>query len=66
MSGAKYEAVAYLAMQETVSGENYMLFCRVTPDGADSTPFFSVATVYTDWEGNAEITDVTDMNFDEE
>lgn len=66
VSGAKYEAVAYLAMQETVSGENYMLFCRVTPDGADSTPFFSVATVYTDWEGNAEITDVTDMNFDEE
>ena len=66
VSGAKYEAVAYLAMQETVSGENYMLFCRITPDGSDAVPFFSVATVYTDWEGNAEITDVTDMNFDEE
>ena len=66
VSGAKYEAVAYLASQESASGENYMLFCRITPDGSDAVPFFSVATVYTDWEGNAEITDVTDMNFDEE
>ena len=64
--GGDYEAVAYLASQENASGENYMLFCRVTPDAPDALPFFSVATVYTDWEGNAEITDVTDMNFDEE
>ena len=42
-----------------------MIFCRVTPDSSDAVPFFSVATVYTDSEGNAEITDVTDMNFDE-
>ena len=66
VSGAKYEAVAYLASQETANGENHMLFCRVTPDAPDAVPFFSVATVYADWEGNAEITDVTDMNFDEE
>ena len=66
VSGAKYEAVAYLASQESASGENYMLFCRVTPDGYDAIPFFSVATVYTDSEGNAEITDVTDMDFDGE
>ena len=66
VNGAKYEAVAYLASQESASGENYMLFCRVTPDGYDAVPFFSVATVYTDSEGNAEITDVTDMDFDEE
>ena len=66
VSGAKYEAVAYLASQETANGENHMIFCRVTPDAPDGVPFFSVATVYADWEGNAEITDLTDMNFDEE
>ena len=66
VSGGDYEAVAYLTAQESASGENYMLFCRVTPDSSDAVPFFSVATVYTDWEGNAEITDVTDINFDEE
>ncbi|MBR0283381.1 MAG: hypothetical protein IJQ81_17610 [Oscillibacter sp.] len=66
VNGAKYEAVAYLASQETANGENHMIFCRVTPDAPDAVPFFSVATVYTDWEGNAEITDVTDMDFDEE
>ena len=64
VSGAKYEAVAYLASQEA-DGENYMIFCRVTPDVSDAVPFFTVATVYTDSEGNAEITDVTDANFDE-
>ena len=65
VNGAKYEAVAYLASQEA-GGKNYMIFCRVTPDDADAVPFFTVATVYTDSEGNAEITDVTDANFDGE
>ena len=59
--GANYEGVAYLADQ-VVAGMNYLIFCRTTPVVPDPVPSFTVVRVYADLEGNAELTDVTDVN----
>ena len=62
--GAGYEPVAYLACQ-VVSGMNYKMFCRTTPIIPDAEPFFTVVTVYADLEGNAEVTDITNVDLAE-
>ena len=60
--GAEYEAVAYLASQ-VVAGENYLLFCRITPVVPDAVPGFGVVTLYAGLDGSAEILNVTDVDF---
>ena len=60
--GADYEAVAYLASQ-IVAGENYLLFCRITPVVPDAVPHFGVVKLFAGLDGSAEILDVTDVDF---
>ena len=58
--GAKYEAVAYLANQ-VVAGENYLLFCRITPVVPNAVPGYGVVKLFAGLDGSAEILDVTDV-----
>lgn len=60
--GVGYEPIAFLASQ-VVAGTNYKMFCRTTPVIPDAEPFFTVVTVYADLDGNAEVTDVTNVDF---
>lgn len=41
---------------------NYRLLCRVTPVVPDAEGAFCLVTVYQDLDGNAEITEVTDLD----
>ena len=63
LTGAEYTPVALLATQ-VVAGENYRIVCESKPSvPADETePYFVVVTVYEDLQGNAEITDTTELH----
>lgn len=61
MVGADYEAIAVLGSQ-IVSGTNYLLLCQVTPVVPDAEGSFCLVTVYQDLDGNAEITEVADLD----
>lgn len=60
LTGAEYEAAAFLASQ-VVAGNNYLIFCRLTPVVPDPVPSFAVVKIYADLDGNAEITELTDV-----
>ena len=60
MMGAGYEVAATLATQ-VVAGTNYMLLCKITPVVPNAESHYAVVTVYADLSGNAEITNVTDI-----
>lgn len=62
--GAEYKIVALLGTQ-VVAGTNYEILCEVTPVVPNATPSLAVVTVYEDLEGNAEITNVTDIDLGE-
>jgi hypothetical protein len=59
--GCAYEPVALIGSQ-VVAGTNYCILCRTTPVVPDAKSSFSLVTIYEDLNGNAEITDVTDLN----
>jgi hypothetical protein len=59
--GCKYETVAYIGSQ-VVAGTNYVILCRTTPVYPDAVSVFSLVTVYVDLQGNAELSDVTDLS----
>jgi len=59
--GCSYEPVALIGSQ-IVAGTNYCILCRTTPVVPDAKSSFSLVTIYEDLSGNAEITDVTDLN----
>lgn len=61
LAGADYEVIAVLGSQ-VVEGMNYRLLCRVTPVVPDAEGAFCLVTVYQDLDGNAEITEVTDLD----
>lgn len=58
--GARYIPVACVGRQ-IVSGTNYLLVCRVAPVVPDAKEHWSVVTLYTDLDGDSEITDVRDF-----
>jgi hypothetical protein len=58
--GCKYETVAYVGSQ-VVAGTNYVILCRTTPVYPNAKSVFSMVTIYEDLNGNAELTDVTDL-----
>lgn len=58
--GARYIPVACVGRQ-LVSGTNYLLVCRVAPVVPDAKEHWSVVTLYTDLDGNSEITGVRDF-----
>lgn len=61
LSGVNYEPIAYLAYQ-VVSGNNYCILCRSTVTYPDAKPTYSLVYIYEDLEGNAEISDVKDID----
>lgn len=52
--GADYELIACLGRQ-VVNGTNYALLCSGKAVAPDASPFFSVAYVYADLQGNASL-----------
>ena len=63
--GVAYIPVAYLASQ-VVAGSNHCVLCKRPPVVADSDAktTYSIAYIYEDLEGNAEITEIIDSNAD--
>ena len=62
LTGASYEPVAYLADQ-VVAGNNYIIFCRVTPVVPNPAPAFALVEIYADLNHNASVTDMTEIDF---
>ena len=58
---AAYTPVALLSTQ-LVAGTNYCVFCQVTPKEADAAPFWALVYIYADLQGNAELTNVYDLD----
>lgn len=59
--GVNYEPVAYLASQ-TVAGLNHCFLCRATVVYPNAVPNLVLVYIYADLEGNAEITQITDLD----
>ncbi len=59
--GANFTPVAYLGSQ-VVAGTNYKLLCKEVIVTAEPIAKYSVIKVYEDLSGNAEITDVTELD----
>ena len=64
LTGAELEPVAYLGSQ-VVAGSNYLVLCKQTATVPGAEPEFSLATVYSDLEGNAEIKEIEEIVFGE-
>ena len=58
--GVDYEPVAVLSSQ-VVSGTNYCILCESKVVAPDTEKGYSIAYLYVDLNGNAEITDVVDI-----
>ncbi len=56
-----YIPVALLSTQ-VVAGTNYCVFCQITPKEADAAPFWALVYIYADLQGNAELTNVYDLD----
>ena len=56
-----YTPVALLSTQ-LVAGTNDCVFCQVTPKEADAAPFWALVYIYADLQGNAELTNVYDLD----
>lgn len=61
LDGCNYEPIAYLGSQVT-AGNNYAVFCSVTPIVPDAQKSFCIVYISEDLEGNAEMTDVKEIN----
>ena len=57
--GVNYIPVALLSTQ-IVSGKNYCIFCQVK--NGETEPFWALVYIYEDLQGNAEITNVYDLD----
>jgi len=60
LDGSDYEPVALLGTQ-VVSGTNYAILCRMTPVVEDAEPSFVILYIYEDLDGNAEISEIADL-----
>ena len=58
--GAEYTAAAYLGSQ-VVSGTNHAVLCKSTANTESATDYLSVAVIYIDLDGNAELINNTDF-----
>ena len=61
LAGGTYEPIAYLGRQ-IVAGTNYSFLCRMTPSYPGFEGRFVVVVVYQDLEGNAQITNVNEID----
>jgi len=64
LTGAELEPAAYLGSQ-VVAGSNYLLLCKQTATVPGAEPEFALVTIYSDLEGNAEITEIESIVFGE-
>ena len=62
--GAAYEPIAYLGRQ-VVAGTNHCILCRTTAVYPGALPYYTLVYIYEDLEGNAEITQICDLNIAE-
>ena len=58
---ADFIPVALLSTQ-LVAGTNYCVFCQITPKGSDAVPYWALVYIYADLQGNAELTNVYDLD----
>ena len=56
--GVAYDPVALLGSQ-VVNGVNYIFLCKATVIYPGATPDWAFVTIHVDWQGNAEIQDIT-------
>ena len=59
--GAEYAPVALMGTQ-LVAGTNYCILCQITPVVPDAVPGWALVYIYADLEGNAEITNIVDLD----
>ena len=59
--GAEYVPTALLSTQ-VVAGMNYCILCQITPVVPDGNPSWALVYIYADLEGNAETTNVVDLD----
>ena len=64
LTGAVLEPEAYLGNQ-VVAGTNYLLLCKETASVPGAESFFSLVTLYSDLDGNASISNISDIVFGE-
>ena len=57
----EYTPVALLSTQ-LVAGTNYCVFCQITPKASDTPPYWALVYIYADLQGNAEVTNVYDLD----
>ena len=60
--GVEYEPVAYLGSQ-VVAGSNYRLLCKSTATVPGVETEYALVTIYADLNGNAEISDISEITF---
>lgn len=63
LTGAKYEAVAYIASQ-LVSGTNHLFLVRVSPVIPDPVEKYALARVYEDLSGNVRLEEVIETDIE--
>lgn len=63
LTGAKYEAVAYIASQ-LVSGTNHLFLVRVAPVVPDPVEKYALARVYEDLNGNVRLEEVIETDIE--
>lgn len=59
--GAAYTPVALMGTQ-LVAGMNYCILCQITPVTPDAVPGWALVYIYADLDGNAETTNVVDLD----
>ena len=59
--GVTYEPVAYLGYQ-VVAGMNHCFLCRATVVYPGAVPSYKLVYIYSNLEGNAEITGIADLD----
>lgn len=64
LTGAELEPEAYLGSQ-VVAGSNYLILCKQTASVSGAEPEFTLVTVYSDLDGNAEISEIEEIVFGE-
>jgi len=62
LTGAVLEPVAYLGSQ-VVAGSNYRLLCKSTATVPGAETEYALVTIYADLNGNAEISDISEITF---
>ena len=64
LTGAELEPVAYLGSQ-SAAGSDHLLLCKITASVPGAETGYAFVTLFIDLDGNAEITEISDISFGE-